>query len=275
MKRFLKLVNFEFNRFFKIYLVLIGMTIIFQLVGLFFQARSFLGEANKLIYEDLMPKEEFLNMYGPMTMHSFMNSLWFAGPIAICIVTLLIYVFFIWYRDWLGKNTFIYRLLMLPTNRINIYLSKAVTILLFVLGLVALQLILFTIESEMLTWLVPDDLRLDLSLLQITSYPYLFLLFPKTLFEFVIFYGIGMIAVLSLFTFIIFERSFRLKGIVVGAIYLAISFGILILPLFTDIMMNGYFYPMELFLLEVLAALVVISGTVWTSYYLLNHKIRV
>jgi len=275
MKRFLKLVNFEFNRFFKIYLVLIGMTIIFQLVGLFFQARSYLSKANKLIYEDLMPKEEFLNMYGPMTMHSFMNSLWFAGPIAICIVTLLIYVFFIWYRDWLGKNTFIYRLLMLPTNRINIYLSKAVTILLFVLGLVALQLILFTIESEMLTWLVPDDLRLDLSLLQITSYPYLFLLFPKTLFEFVIFYGIGMIAVLSLFTFIIFERSFRLKGIVVGAIYLAISFGILILPLFTDIMMNGYFYPMELFLLEVLAALVVISGSVWTSYYLLNHKIRV
>jgi len=275
MKRFLKLVNFEFNRFFKIYLVLIGMTIIFQLVGLFFQARSYLSKANKLIYEDLMPKEEFLNMYGPMTMHSFMNSLWFAGTIAICIVTLLIYVFFIWYRDWLGKNTFIYRLLMLPTNRINIYLSKAVTILLFVLGLVALQLILFTIESEMLTWLVPDDLRLDLSLLQITSYPYLFFLFPKTLFEFVIFYGIGMIAVLALFTFIIFERSFRLKGIVVGAIYLAISFGILILPLFTDIMMNGYFYPMELFLLEVLAALVVISGSVWTSYYLLNHKIRV
>ena len=30
-----------------------------------------------------------------------------------------------------GKNTFIYRLLMLPTNRLNIYLAKATTILLF------------------------------------------------------------------------------------------------------------------------------------------------
>ena len=37
----------------------------------------------------------------------------------------MIYVFFIWYRDWLGKYTFAYRLLMLPTTRINIYFAKA------------------------------------------------------------------------------------------------------------------------------------------------------
>ena len=42
--------------------------------------------------------------------------MWFLGPIALCIAALIIYVFFIWYRDWLGKNTFAYRLLMLPTD---------------------------------------------------------------------------------------------------------------------------------------------------------------
>ena len=46
------------------------------------------------------------------------------GPIALCVVVLIIYVFFIWYRDWLGKNTFIYRLLMLPTARIQCLFSK-------------------------------------------------------------------------------------------------------------------------------------------------------
>ena len=42
----------------------------------------------------------------------------------LCGVILIIYVFFIWYRDWLGKNTFIYRLLMLPTARIQCLFGK-------------------------------------------------------------------------------------------------------------------------------------------------------
>ena len=45
---------------------------------------------------------------------------------------------------------------MLPTARMNIYLAKATTILLFVLGLVALQLLLFPVEGQVLQWMVPD-----------------------------------------------------------------------------------------------------------------------
>ena len=33
MNRYLKFVHFELSRFFKIYLVLIGMTILFQIIG--------------------------------------------------------------------------------------------------------------------------------------------------------------------------------------------------------------------------------------------------
>ena len=83
-----------------------------------------------------MPKETFIEQYGTLSFFDITQSTWFIGPIALCIAMLIIYVFFIWYRDWLGKNTFIYRLLMLPTNRLNIYLAKATTILLFILGLV-------------------------------------------------------------------------------------------------------------------------------------------
>ena len=46
------------------------------------------------------------------------------GTISSVHVVLIIYVFFIWYRDWFGKNTFIYRLFMLPTARINVYLQR-------------------------------------------------------------------------------------------------------------------------------------------------------
>ena len=82
----------------------------------------------------------------------------------LCVVVLIIYVFFIWYRDWLGKNTFSYRLFMLPTARIHVYLAKATTILLFVLGLVALQLLLLPVESQVLQWMVPNEFRTDLSI---------------------------------------------------------------------------------------------------------------
>ena len=61
--------------------------------------------------------------------------LWARLP--LCIVALIFYCFIIWYRDWFGKNTFAYRLLMLPTSRLNLYIAKATTILLFILGLLA------------------------------------------------------------------------------------------------------------------------------------------
>src|SRR5699024_11106150 len=100
---------------------------------------------NQAIYEDGMSQASFIEQFGQFSFYDFGMSLWFVGPIALSIVVLLIYVFFIWYRDWFAKNTFIYRLLTLPTARLNVYLSNAPTIFLMVLELVALQLILILI----------------------------------------------------------------------------------------------------------------------------------
>ena len=60
MSRYLKLVNFEFNRFFKLYLVLIGMTILLQIMGVIVVSRKYLNVANELIYKELMLKSEFI-----------------------------------------------------------------------------------------------------------------------------------------------------------------------------------------------------------------------
>ena len=137
---------------------------------------------------------------GPSHFLKLTNSMWFLGPIALCIAALIIYVFFIWYRDWLGKNTFAYRLLMLPTARMNIYLAKATTILLFVLGLVALQLLLFPIEGQVSNGWFQTEFRTDLSVYEITKLNYLNLFFPRTFIEFVLYYGAGMMAVFIVFT---------------------------------------------------------------------------
>lgn len=276
MKRYLKLVNFEFNRFLKLYLVLLGITILSQIIGVIVESRSYLNRANEIMYKDLIPKDEFLENYGTMSLSTISWSPWFMGPIFLCGVVLMIYVFFIWYRDWFGKNTFSYRLLMLPTARIHVYLAKATTILLYVLGLVALQLLLFPVESQVLQWMVPSEFRTDLSVNQITSLHDLWILFPNTSIEFVLYYGGGMAAVFLVFTAILFERSFRIKGIIFGFLYCAASLLVFFAPLLVnEFMLNNYFYPMELFFLELVAGLLVLACAIWIGHFLLKNKIRV
>lgn len=276
MNHFLKLVNFEFNRFFKLYLVLIGITIVSQIIGVIVESGLYLNRANQLIYKELMPKSEFIEQYGAFSFSKITGTLWFAGPIGLCVVALLIYVFFIWYRDWLGKNTFIYRLLMLPTARINLYFAKVATILLLMLGLVALQLLLLPIESQILQWMVPSEFRTDFSVYEITSIDYLAIFFPHSFIDFILYYGIGMIAVFIAFTVILFERAYRVKGIIYGIIYCCLSIVIIIAPLLIDnFILKNYFYTIELFMMELAAGLIALAIAIWLGHFLINKKVRV
>jgi hypothetical protein len=258
------------------YFILIGITIISQIIGVFVSAKSYVNIVNEKIYEESLSQKEFLDQYGSFSFHQIIDSLWFTGPIAICIVTLLIYLFFIWYRDWIGKNTFIYRLLMLPTTRMNFYLAKAATILIMVFGLIALQFLLLPIENKILQIMVPADFRMDLTFQEAFDYRWLTILIPKTFMEFLIHYGAGFMVVLVLFTAILFERCFRWKGIVLAIIYCLVAAFVFLAPLFvhTFVIVN-YFYPIELLGLEIITGLIVITGSIWMSHYLLKNKITV
>lgn len=276
MNNFFKLLNFEVNRFLKFYVTLIAITIIMQITGVIIEAKNYMNYANKIMFTESMSKATFLTENGQFSFQHVTNSLWFNGPIALCIVTLLIYSFFIWYRDWFGKNTFIYRLLILPTARINLFLAKATTIFLSVLGLIAVQLILLLVENNILQWLVPADFRLDMSTQEmINSLHFLTILIPGSFTEFTINYGMGLIAIVVLFTAIIFERCFRWKGILLGICYCLIAVFIFLSPVLIHIRLESYFYPVELIGLECLTGLIVIAGSIWTSHYLLKNKIRV
>lgn len=276
MSKYVKLVHFEINRFMKIYLILIGITVISQITGVIVSAKNYLNTANEMIYTHSLSQAEFLEQYGTMSFQRIIDTLWFIGPIALCIVTLLIYSFFIWYRDWLGKNTFIYRLLMLPTARINLYLSKATTIFLMVLGLFALQILLLPIENNMMRSIIPADFINDLSVHEMSRFAWLSILIPGSWIEFIIHYGIGFMAVFVLFTAILFERSFRLKGIVLAIIYSLLSVLVFISPLLINFqLLENYFYPIELLGLEFLTGFIVIAAAIWTGHYLLKNKIRV
>lgn len=93
MNRYLKLVNFEFNRFFKLYIVLVIVTIIMQIFAVIVESRGYMREAKNVIYGDMMSKADFIKNYEAFTMQRVVQSNWFYWSIALCVVVLLIYVF--------------------------------------------------------------------------------------------------------------------------------------------------------------------------------------
>lgn len=275
MKDFIKLLNFELGRFFKIYLALAALTIVLQIAGTVKISKHFLESFEMVIRVEGISIDEFLNQYGAFSLHQVINSGWFNFPIMLAIAALIFYCFLIWYRDWFGKNTFIYRLLMLPTARINIYLSKAISIFLMVLGLVALQIILLQVEGSIVKWLVPANLRIDFTTLELIESTvgqyHLGLIIPLSLIQFLVHYGVGFMLVFVLFTAILFERSYRLKGILYGGVYAVISIGVFFLPAMIGIEL----YPEEWFFLELFLGIVVTVTSIWLGNYLLNKKVTV
>lgn len=277
MRNYLKLVNFELNRFLRIYVVLMAITIIGQMAAVIINSRHYLNEANEQINQNLMSVSTFIEQYGQMSFAAISRSGWFTGPILFCVAVLVIYVFFIWYRDWFGKNTFVYRLLMLPTDRLNVYLAKATTIFLFVLGLVSLQLILLPLENMLFQMMVPTDFRMDLTLQEmIRTFDDHGVLFPATITDFIIHYLLGFMAVFVVFTAIIFERSYRWKGIFFGVLYCIAAVSLFFAPgIIAIVMEKSYLYPIEYFFLQIILGLIVIGMSLWTSRFLLQNKITV
>lgn len=280
MKSYLKLVNFELGRFIKIYLVLAGITIVSQIVGTILISNDFMGKLDDAIYLDGLTTEQFLEQSGRLSLMEMFGSAWYVLPILFAAAALIFYCFFIWYRDWFGKNTFIYRLLMLPTARLNIFLSKATAIFLMVLGLVALQVVLLNIASYILKWVIPANLRVDLPVNELITNSYgslqLELLIPASFIEFLINYGIGFTAVFVLFTAILFERSYRFKGFIFGILYAAAAVTIFLLPEILIISFEtNYLYPVELFIVHLILWALITGFTIWISNYLLNKKVTV
>lgn len=277
MKNYLKLTNFELGRFMKIYGVLVAIVIVSQIAGVIVLSKRYLATAQEVMYEEGMSQVSFLEIYGDFSFIDVVSSLWFMGPIGLSAAGLIFYVFLIWYRDWFGKNTFIYRLLMLPTNRLNVYLSKVTSIMLMVMGLVGIQLVLLVVENRILKLIVPKVFRTDLDVPTIIKHSqYLQVLIPQTFMEFILYYGIGFMAMVIIFTGILFERSYRWKGIVMGAIYAILACFVFFLPIFVDEMISGgFFYANEVVMLEIVVGTIVIACSIWLSSYLLKNKITV
>lgn len=271
MKHYIKLVNFELNRFMKMYLALFAFLLLVQTIVTVVLANLHLGAMTQ------MSKMNESEMLEPFSLIDLTYTFWFSVPIGICVATLLLYTLFIWYRDWFSKNAFIYRLLTLPSQRMNVYFAKLTTILLTTIGMVVFQIVVLGFLSILLKWLVPAAYRVDVPLIEvILSSGMLQTIIPDNVLEFFLSYGVGLVFVIVVFTAILMERSFRWKGIALALTYV---FGIMLLlvsPILVEAFWSGFsFYATEMFWIRAGLLTIVAAVSLWLSHYLLNKRIMV
>lgn len=277
MKHYLQLVNFEINRFMKLYLLLAIFVGVVQTATVIFEASSYMQIVKSRVSRGMTP-EQFINENWRFSLAEVVYTNGFMFPIIIAIAGLVFYMFFIWYRDWYARNPFVYRLLTLPTDRMNVYFAKLTTIMLTVFGMLAFQIIMLGFYRQLVEWIVPVVYRENLSIgLIVNSSIYLRMLIPTSFPEFITIYIKGLAVVIVAFTIVLMERSYKWIGLVLGIVYAAVALILYALPTIIQyaIYNNSYLYYAELYWLEmgILALIVVVSLVI--SNYLIKRKVTV
>lgn len=274
----LKLTNFELERLSKFLFTLMGLTLLGNLVGYILTPLQYMGTINEYIAQNSATPQQALEIFGPFSFFDATNTLWIGAPIAIGVSGLLFYSVFIWYREWFGKNTFAYRLLMLPVSRMTLYFSKLFTLFIGIFALIATQMFSLFIGYPIVSAIIESAYAAEMGLMEAIQMNFLFFyLFPLDLGYFLIVNGVGLILLLVLFTVILMERSFSVKGIFLGILYAAGMLFIVLFPLFIpELLKNNYIlYDSELMIIEALLLIIVGAVSLGLSRYLINNKITV
>lgn len=274
MRTFLKLVHFEIHRFRFFLLGLMAITTLVQLGATWIYATH---ETN--IRFDEIARFQSLMESGPTSLARVIahHQQLLALPVMLCVISLVLYVFLIWYRDWFGRGTFIYRLLMLPSARRHLYTSKLSAIVLSIFVLLAWQMLLLVVMNGLFNIVVPAEFRIPSRMFDLIVANAAFeTLLPVTLERFVLYYGMGIAALTVVFTAVLLERSYRRIGIVYALGY-AGGWAIVQLMMFYayESSLFDYLYKHEFAVLMVAGWLIMAAVSVSLGIRLLNKKITV
>lgn len=274
MKKFIRLLSFEMDRFLKF---LVPTLIITAVVQLFVTVSASLSHNNEV--KKLIAQGESIDQISSFSLQDVTEKGMYELTIMLIILIFMFYSFFTWYREWFGKNTFIYRLLMLPTNRTYLLLTKSFVFLIGGLLAFVFQFGLYFLELKIAEWLVMSSHYTVLSVhsMQPISGLIQHLLFPTSIIEFISTYSFAFAALISLFVGIIIERSFGIKGLIIGVAYFIgffVLYGVLSSLFYTDYFSLTLRPSHYKIIIMVYQFLMIGIGTV-ISHLLLKNKIKI
>lgn len=278
MKKFIRLVNFEFERFSKFLFVLLGILVSSQVLGNIAHAYSYMRSVNERMPIMQNNPELVMDAIGPYSVINFTQSFWFEAPIVLCIISLLFYTFFIWYREWLAKNTFAYRLLMLPMNRITLLFAKLTVLILGIFTILAVQLGLLIALDFISSSLVASKFFVSLPITAtIEANMLLFTFLPTNGVQFLLTYLVGFACIMVTFTSILIERSFRRRGALLGLFYGGLYGSLMLLSLTINswFPFQVEFYTSETIQLALGFSILFTLLSYWLSHRLLHNQITI
>ena len=266
MNNILTLYDMEFKRIYKIYFTLIGVlfasNIGATLYNIFFRVKRMIdNEGNPITMHTLKSSEglEYINTYIVGDLGS-MTKMAMAFAVLLC----LLYSLVIWYRDYFSKSKTIATLLMLPQKRFNIYISKFLTVIMMIFGIIASQFLFWFIDLVIIKIILNVNTEGFLNVFKtmlVQQNMISNLVFNQPI-DFMMVDILGVIiAVTVLFTGVIIERSFRKIGVALGSIYVVASIGIYIYVtvsycIYSDILLKAHLlYYILMFIVSILISI--------------------
>lgn len=275
MNNILNLYDIELKRIYKWYLALLSILLVGNIGTVARHIRNIiirvasdtkskeslslmkLQQSKKYLYET-----HILNIYESTTM-----------LLGLAVLICLVYALIIWYRDFVGKNKTGYTLFMLPNNKFNVYIAKAITIVVMIFGVMLMQMVFWGTDILILKIVTNIPIQEIFNVAKYSTGEFgRFTLIQLYQIDFIMVNIIGVIlAVLVIFTAVMIQKSFKIKtvGIALGIIYVYASIVIFsyigsITP-FSDRNLIGHIiYFIGLFIVSV-----------GLSYTLLNKKVYI
>ncbi|SDB87437.1 hypothetical protein [Shouchella lonarensis] len=272
MMTYLRLTHFELRRFLPTYVGLLLFLLVGQLLVVFRNQQIELGGIAAFIKEG-KTVDHFLAEHGPFTMAPVGLSIIYQGAFIIVLTIITLYSLFIWYRDWYGKNTIIYRLLTLPHARLSLFWAKFTTIALLWLGAITWQISIIPIQQLFYEMRFPTEAVTSVPIYSVLKNinPSLFI-HPANTVEMITLFQGGILFLLTLFTMIVIERAYHFTGIVPAIIYGVCIYAITTFP---SQWFHSYMYPSERFFLDSTIFLLVMAMNLLIAHRLMKTRITV
>lgn len=272
MSNILTLYNMEFKRIYKLYFALIGALLVGNILSIGLGIYDTMRHMNR---NQFMPMDFnlFKNYMNDGYVKAFVtNQIHYFSSIVLSIAVLscLVYELIIWYRDYYSRSKTICALLTLPQKRFNIYLSKLLTILVMIYGIIVSQVLFWYMDVIILKIITGVNMSefLNIFTSMMSSYSGINLI-PSYIIDFLMIDIFGvLLSVVVLFTGVLIERSYKRKGIVFGLIYILSSIGI-----YFSLSIKNASYSDQLLLISLIYYIVLFVLSIFISYKLINSKL--